>query len=80
VHDLLSFDEQRPLCAVVNEPKLYVSDAAQQVMWMFENFTGRGGEDGACKDPADLVRYVAQDDELVHVTPGMFRAKAGYAY
>jgi hypothetical protein len=26
------------------------------------------------------VRYVAQDDELVHVTPGMFRAKAGYAY
>ena len=80
VHDLLSFDEQQPLCAVVNEPKLYVSDAAQQVMWMFENFTGRGGEDGACKDPADLVRYVAQDDELVHVTPGMFRAKAGYAY
>ena len=27
--------------------------------WPFENFTGRGGEKGACKDPADLARYMA---------------------
>lgn len=80
VQELLSVDDQQPLCAVVNEPKLYVSEAAQQVTWMFENFTGKGGEDGACKDPADLVRYVAQDDELVHVSPGMFKGRPGWAY
>jgi hypothetical protein len=26
---------------------------------MFENYTGRGGEKGACKDFADLARYMA---------------------
>lgn len=80
VNELLAFDDARPLCPVLNEPQLHVSSRCEQVLWMFENYTGRGGEDGACKDPADLVRYVAQDDELVHVTPGMFRARKGYAY
>jgi hypothetical protein len=80
LHGLLAFDETQPVCAVVNEPRLYVSERAQQVIWMFENFTGRGGEDGASKDPADLLRYVAQDDELIHVTPGMFRERPGTTY
>ena len=80
VNELLSFDESQPVCPVLNEPQLYVSTRCEQVIWMFENYTGRGGEDGACKDPADLLRYVAQDDELIHVTPGMFKARRGHAY
>lgn len=70
VNELLDYDERQPLCPVINEPKLYVADCCQQVDWMFENYTGEGGEDGACKDPADLVRYIAQDDDLRHVAPG----------
>ena len=70
VNELLDYDEREPICPVVNEPKLYVADCCEQVDWMFENYTGEGGEDGACKDPADLVRYIAQDDDLRHIVPG----------
>jgi len=29
--------------------------------------TGLGGEDAGAKDPADLVRYAAQDDDIRHL-------------
>lgn len=70
VNELLDYDEREPICPVVNEPKLYVADCCEQVDWMFENYTGEGGEDGACKDPADLIRYLAQDEDLRHVAAG----------
>lgn len=70
VNELLDYDERQPICPVINEPKLYVSAACEQVDWMFQNYTGEGGEDGACKDPADLIRYVAQDEDLRHIEPG----------
>lgn len=59
VNELLDWDQQQPLCAVLNQPHLFVSEDCEQVRWMFENFTGLGGEKGACKDPADLARYMA---------------------
>ena len=68
VAQLLEYNEEQPVCPVINEPKLYVTDTCQQIMWMFENYTSLGGEEGGCKDPADLVRYMAQDDDARHVT------------
>ncbi len=65
---LLEYNEEQPVCPVLNEPKLYVADNCRQIMWMFENYTSLGGEEGGCKDPADLVRYMAQDDDARHVT------------
>jgi hypothetical protein len=47
---------------------------------MFENYTGLGGADGACKDPADLIRYIAQDQELIFLSPEAIRVRKGYAY
>ena len=70
VNELLDYDERQPLCPVINEPRLYVADCCEQVDWMFTNYTGEGGEDGACKDPADLVRYLAQDDDVRYLEPG----------
>jgi hypothetical protein len=64
VNELLDYKEQEAICPVLNEPKLYVSSACRQTIWMFENYTNQGGEDAGCKDPADLLRYIAQDDDL----------------
>jgi hypothetical protein len=70
VSELLDYDERQEVCPVINEPRLYVAQCCEQVDWMFTNYTGEGGEDGACKDPADLVRYMAQDEDLRFVAPG----------
>lgn len=78
VNELLDYDDRQPLCPIVNEPRLYVSERCEQVDWMFQNYTGEGGEDGACKDPADLVRYVAQDEDLRHLTPGVRLRTGGF--
>lgn len=80
VNELLHYDENRPLCPVINEPKLYVSESCQNVIWMFQNYTGHGGETGACKDPADLIRYIAQDQELIYLTPRAMQMVRGTTY
>lgn len=59
VNELLDWNQEQPLVRGLNEPALYVCEDCQQVRWMFENYTGRAGEKGAAKDPADLVRYMA---------------------
>ncbi len=62
VNTLLWWDKDKPLCALLNAPRLYVCEECQQVIWMFSNYTDRGGEKGGCKDFADLVRYMALAD------------------
>jgi hypothetical protein len=59
LNDLLEWNRAQPLMPVVNQPHLFVCEDCLQVRWMFENYTGRGGEKGACKDFADLARYMA---------------------
>lgn len=46
---------------------------------MFENYTGLGGEKGACKDFADLVRYMALA-KLMHVDVTRTRGRAGRGF
>lgn len=59
VNDLLDWNDEERLVALMNQPHLFVCEDCQQVRWMFENYTGKAGEAGACKDPADLARYAA---------------------
>lgn len=67
VNELLDYNSEQPLCPVLNEPRLYVAATCRNLIWMFENYTGLGGEDAGAKDPADLVRYAAQDDDIRHL-------------
>ena len=67
VNELLDYNQDEPLCPVLNEPRLHVSSTCRNLIWMFENYTGLGGEEAGAKDPADLVRYAAQDDDIRHV-------------
>lgn len=59
VNQLLDWDMTQPLCPMVNEPRLYVSENCEQVIEMMNTFTGTGGRDAGHKDPFDLVRYIA---------------------
>lgn len=59
VNALLAFDRDQPLCRVVNEPRLYVVNTCKQVIGMFSEYTGLGGEKGGWKDFDDLARYMA---------------------
>jgi hypothetical protein len=79
VNELLDWNQEAPLMPVLNAPKLYVCEDAKQVIWMFENYTGRGGAKGACKDFADLVRYMALA-KLEHVDAGRARGRAGRGF
>jgi hypothetical protein len=63
----------------MNQPHLFVCEDCLQVRWMFENYTGRGGEKGACKDPADLARYMALA-KLEHLGEGMVAMKKGRGF
>lgn len=78
VNELLEWNQDDQLTAVTNQPHLFVCEDCQQVRWMFENYTGRAGEKGAAKDPADLVRYMALA-KLEHVGD-MRRFKPGRGF
>ena len=79
VNDLLWWNRDQPFDPVRNTPRLFVSDACRQVIWALANYTGRGGETGACKDVADLLRYMALA-ELYYQDPARPWAKRGGAY
>jgi hypothetical protein len=69
----------QPVCAIVNEPQLYICRDCLQVIWCLENYTGIDGEKGASKDPADLLRYMATA-ELDYVDPAGLRSFGGGSY
>jgi hypothetical protein len=80
INDLLRFEPTEPVVRLVNCPRLFVCEDCLQVRWALENYTGLGGESGACKDFVDLVRYLAVSD-LRHVAPGgRVKVRGGGSY
>jgi len=63
----------------VNQPRLFVCNECHNVIWMLENYTGRGGASGAAKDFSDLVKYACLA-ELEHVEAGVRRGKPGKGF
>jgi hypothetical protein len=76
VQQLLYFNDKEEIIRGLNAPRLFVVRRCRQVRWMFENYTGQGGEMGACKDFADLVRYAATC-RLRYIAPGMTKTTGG---
>jgi len=66
INDQLAYDEKQPLCALLNEPVLYVSEDCQNLIWALQTYTKHDGEKAACKDPIDCLRYLMTwDSEYV---------------
>lgn len=79
INRLLWWNKEQPHCPLHNEPRLYVSTQCQNVIWMLNHYTARGGERGACKDFADLLRYAALA-QLTHITGHRIRTTGGGSY
>lgn len=68
INELLDYDEEvergeySARLARVNEPRLFVSEECPNVAFALKEWTGRDGQHGACKDPADCLRYAALCD------------------
>lgn len=76
INDLLAWDPKRPREPLLNEPRLFVNRHCRNTIWALQNWTGRDGLKGACKDPVDCVGMAAAgdlsfaDDEALSVTGG----------
>jgi hypothetical protein len=77
INDLLSYNKDEPLTALVNEPRLYVVRSCKNFIWAMQNYTGRDGKKGACKDPIDLARYFATR-KLEYYPPGALQVTGGF--
>lgn len=66
VNDLLNYDANEPITAMINEPRLYVHKRCKNIIWAMQNWTGLDGEKGASKDPVDNVRMMATADLQYH--------------
>jgi len=76
---LLEWEKERPLIPHYNAPRLYVTDNCAQVIWALENYTGRAGKEGACKDWIDLLRGLALAD-LEHIDADRLMTWGGGSY
>lgn len=79
INDLLSFNEKQPLCAFLNEPKLYISEDCPQLIWALQTYTRHDGEKAACKDPIDCLRYFVTDD-AEYVSEANMQCRGGGSY
>jgi hypothetical protein len=79
INDLLAWDPRRPLEPLVNEPALYVSRDCRNLIWAMQNWTGRDGQKGACKDPIDCLGLMAAGD-LKFVGEGALECTGGGSY
>ena len=58
INDWLCFDTTQPR-STINQPKLYVSDKCENLIYAIREWTGADGDKGATKDPIDCLRYLA---------------------
>lgn len=79
INDLLFWNKEQPLMPLINEPLFYVTDDCKQFIWAAQNYTGNGGETGACKDFMDLWRYMALA-RLRYLTPEAMQVISGGTY
>jgi hypothetical protein len=79
INELLAYNKQEPITALLNEPMLYVSEDCKNTIWALQNYTGHDGEKAACKDPMDDVRYAVLK-KCQHYTEDDFRSRGGGAY
>lgn len=57
INDLLSYDTTKPVSAL-NQPNLYVADRCKNTIYALQEWTGRDGKTGACRDFVDVLRYL----------------------
>jgi hypothetical protein len=57
INDGFAYDYNQEL-SPLNKPKLYISDACENLIYCLKEWTGADGAKGSSKDFPDLVRYL----------------------
>ena len=78
INDWLSYDHGQPLSAI-NQPRLFISERCQNLIYSIREWTGQDGEKGATKDPIDSLRYLAVMDPVFE-TPELYKPLGGGSY
>jgi hypothetical protein len=78
INDWLSYDQTQPISGI-NQPRLYISERCQNLIYSLREWTGQDGDKGATKDPIDALRYLAVMDPI-HVESGTFKPIKGGSY
>ena len=79
ITDLLAYEKDQDLIPHINAPRLWISEECTQVRWALENYTGRAGQAGACKEWIDVLRHLAEAAPL-YVTKGLQKAHGQGSY
>ncbi len=75
INDALAYDQNQPV-TVLNQPKLFISEDCENLIYSLREWTGADGEKGASKDPIDCLRYLVvmqpeqEDEETWKATRG----------
>ncbi len=75
INDALAYDQNQPV-TVLNQPKLFISEDCDNLIYSLREWTGADGEKGASKDPIDCLRYLVvmqpeqEDEETWKATRG----------
>lgn len=77
INDALSYDATKPITGI-NEPKLYIVDDLENLIWCLSEHTGMDGDKGASKDPIDCLGMLMTSN-LCYVGDG-FQAVGGGSY
>ncbi len=62
INSALAYDEAAPIGqfsaqrAAINEPEFLVTEECPNLIYALQNWTGKDGQHGACKDPIDCLR------------------------
>ena len=58
INDWLCYDTLQPR-SPINQPRLFISEECENLIYAMREWTGADGEKGASKDPIDCLRYLA---------------------
>lgn len=78
INDWIAFDNSQPISAI-NQPKLFISEKCQNLIYSLREWTGQDGDKGCTKDPIDTLRYIAVMDPI-YQTETTFKPIGGGSY
>lgn len=78
INDALYYNEDLPIDAT-NRPRLIVADCCKNLIFALQEWTGKDGKEGACKDPIDVLRYLLLGG-CEYIEPGQTKIFGGGSY
>jgi hypothetical protein len=84
INELLYFNQQEERVALINAPRLYVSERCRNLIWAMNNYSlpddQERASDDACEDPVDCLRYLVTRGPRYILPGGKVKTTGGGSY